>query len=710
MTPPPPLLVALDLPLRAGDAAFTFAAGAAAGAPRGAGVVVPFGRRFLPGIVLGPAPPREGLRPVLAMVDPCPLVPPPLIDLAEWVAREYLASVGEAIAAAVPWGALWSGLRLRCRAPVPGGLAPAVHAVAETLARRPLSLRQAERLLAHAPEAAAALAEARLVAATIRGMQDGQEAWNAPDPADPRRAGARGAAGGGSDAPVPCSATGRADAAVEAAMAGGPRALLFAGWRRTPAYLAAVRRAVAAGWSAIAAFGSTEAAAAFAGEAAAAGMAPVMVHGDLSPRARLAAWCRLSGAGGALAVGTRGAVFAPLADPALVIVDDEDASGHKEERAPRYVTGAVAAERTRLRGVLILGATTPTVMAYAAAQAGRLRLIALPSPRPRVGVIDLRRRPDPEEPVSRPLREAVRRTVRAGGRAVLLVDRKGYAGGLHCAECGAVPRCPRCATAMPYHRRERLLRCRLCGRTLQAPATCPQCGAARLHPLGAGTERIAAVVRQWTPAVWRFDSDVVRPGREAPARLAPLRSRGGVLVATPLVLPHLGGLRPDLVGVVAADRWLHRPEFRASERALALLRSVAFASQVRVLVETADPDHPAVRAAQSPTLRAFYAEELAQRQALGYPPFRVLAAVVVTAGSAAAAEAVCTRLLQAAAPSLDVFGPSPLPAAGGRRVARAMVLKALDRAAIRAALWPILVGDGVPRDVRITADVDPHDL
>lgn len=702
-----PLLVALDLPLRAGDAAFTFSAGAAAGAPRGAGVIVAFGRRLLPGIVLGEGAPRHGLRPVLALTGATPLIPPEVVDLAEWVAAEYLSSVGEALAAAVPWDALWSGVRLRCEGGEAVNLPAPARAALEAMERNPVSLARAARLLAPAWETLGPIAESRALKAIWAAARGGASGVGTARPADGTQPAGLAQPGGAAQTQAGSGLC----VAVREAMSGGPRQILVAGWNRIPAYLAAVRCARAAGWSTVAAFASVDAASEFAYAADSVGLEPLLSHGDLPAAVRLGAWRRATGARQALAVGTRGAVFAPVAGPVLAIVDDEDGSGHKEERAPRYVTRAVAAERTRAAGVLVVGVATPTVATYAGVRDGSLRLVALPSPRVRLGVIDLRRRPDPRQEISRPLQDAVLSAARRRGRVVLICDRKGYAGGLQCGECGVVAQCRRCGVAMPYDRSRRQLRCRFCALTEAAPHVCSRCGAARLMPVGAGSERLVALLRRITPAVWRFDSDVLGSGAEAASLLAPFRERGGVLVATSLVLPHLGVLRPDLVGFVAADRMLHRPEYRAAERALALIRTVGMATRVLVLVETADPSHPAVRAVTAPSLRPFYAGELEMRSALGYPPFRSLTALRITARAQVAAEAVAARLAAGATPDLEILGPIPRAGAPLEGSARwEIVIKAADHSAANRLVRPLLLGIGVPRDVRISADVDPHDL
>lgn len=683
--------VALHVPLRVGDVALTFDAGAAPDARRGDGVIVPVRRRLLPGIVLGDDRWRPDQRPVVARAGDS-LVPETTLDLAEWVAREYLSSIGEALAVAVPWDALWAGLRLTASVTEVPGAAGALA----MMARRPMSLAGASRALRAAWGTLDDIARAGALRARWRGADAGPPAMSAATPSAPPPA----SPGLGSQA-----AWRLANAAVAEAMAGGCRRLMVAGWRRTPAYLAAIQRALAAGWSALAVFPSLEAASIFVNASRLAGVDPHVLHGDLLPARRLALWRSVIGARRRVVVGTRSAVFAPLPDPLLVIVDDEDNSGHKEERAPRYLTAGVAAARTAGGGVLIIGSTTPTVSSYSQVQTGHMRMVVLPSPRPRIAVVDLRRRAGPDEPVSRPVVDAVRRTIRRRGRAVILVDRKGYAA-LQCHECGAPVQCPTCQVPMRYDRERRRLRCRLCGRISAAPIACARCGGSRFVPIGAGTERVAAVVRRLTAQVWRLDRDLAPPHHEIAALLEPFRQRGGVLVATPLVVPLIETLGPDLVAIVGADRWLHRSEYRAAERALALMRAVGAAVRTPVFVETADPAHPAVRAAQAASLRAFYAEELALRQALGYPPSRSLMVLTLRTRAAGAAQTVADDLARLAPEGIDVLGPVPAATPGAAEI----VLKAADRAAAQRLVFPFLVGMGLPRGTRIAVDVDPIEL
>jgi primosomal protein N' (replication factor Y) len=711
-----PLSVAVDLPLRIGDAALTFAAGPA-GTPRGAGVIVPLGRRVVPGIVLGSAAPRSDLRQVLAVVEPAPLVPPATVDVAEWTAREFLSSVGEALAVAVPWDAIWTRatITIADTPPDPGERLPGEQRHIDTIRRRPLTLTRATRLLSASPRVLAALASRGMLAAAIRSGQPAvapveirlaNDLGRSPDATADAERGELGRSVSGS----------RLGAAVREALASGARAMMVVGWSRTTAYLHAVCEALRAGWSCIATFATVDAATAFAAAARAAGLAPTLTHGAQAPEERLSVWRSLVGARGRLVVGTRASVFAPVDDPALIIVDDEDSSGHKEERAPRYLTRAVAEYRVRSAGLLVAGTATPTVASFAAVRSGAVRMVTLPSPRPRIGVIDLRGGREQDAPVSGPVLDVVRRTVRRGGRAILLADRKGYAGGLHCRECGGVERCARCGIASLYDRRGRRLHCRSCGAFSPAPHACSRCGAPRLHAIGAGTERVAAAVRKITTAVWRLDRDVVGTGGDVARLLKTFRGRGGILVATVLALPWLSWLRPEVVAVVAADRLLHRPEFRAAERALALLRLLSMATRTRVLVETSDPTHQVLQSVGVP-LGPFYDGELAVRATLGYPPYRVLASVIIWAASREAADAVVADLQARAGNGVEVLVPPPSPAhrgrgrAGRRLVVREAVIKAPDRAAIRALLWPLLTGaERWPGRVRLAVDVEPTEV
>jgi primosomal protein N' (replication factor Y) len=706
-----PISVAVDLPLRTGDAAFTFAAGAAADAPAGAGVIVPIGRRLVPGVVLGDAPSRDGLRPVVARLAGGPLIPPDLLDLIQWTAAEYVSSVGEALAVAVPWAALWARVRVGAAAGEESVDAPYRDIVA-AFRRRPATPARAARLLAAVPDAATVLAERGCLSVILHHGDDRADG-EAP-------VGARGT----SSIAASQRTVARWSAALASAVHDTPRSVVLAGWDRTAAYRDAITDAHRRGWSCIVACATVEVAAALASTLRAAGLTPTLLHGEQRPEARLAAWRRLIGQSRAVVVGTRSAIFAPVAGPVLAIVDDDDHSGHKEERAPRYVTAVIAANRTREAGATILGTATPSVAAFVRVRDGASALVSIPSPRPQIGIIDTRRRADPDAAISVPIVDLVGRAVRGGGRVLILTDRKGYAGSLHCAECGAVPRCARCGVAMGYERAARRLRCRSCGITQPAPAACARCGGPRLRAIGAGTERVAAAARRLTSAVWRLDSDTVVTHADLDAPFRAYRARGGIVVSTIIVLPYLAALNPTLVAVVGADRWLHRPEYRATERALALFRTLGMATRRRVLVETSDPTHPVLEA-MSASLRPWYEAEAALRESLGYPPFRVVAAVTIAGTNEDGINRVIESIRQEAPASVEVLGAGSVQvyprraggragehrAGGGGGVAQRLVVKAPTRNAVRALLWPYIAGTSAgARRVRVAVDVEPLDL
>jgi primosomal protein N' (replication factor Y) len=717
MTASRPISVAVDLPLRTGDAAFTFAAGPAAGAPPGTPVVIPIGARLVAGVILGDAPARANLRPVVGVIDGAPVLPRDVLELIRWTADTYVASVGEALALAIPWAALCARIRVGAHASE-DAVDPPYRAIVEALRRRALTLTRAARVLAAAPDGARALAERAALSiglagpAAGRGDESSGGPWPAGVGADTVGADTVGSVPA-ADALLstirPPRSAARWVAALRSALEAGQRSVVLAGWDRAAAYREAIRGALVRGWSCIVACPTVDAAATLAAMLRGAGLNPTLLHGEQPPSTRLATWRDLVGRGRAVVVGTRAVIYAPVAGPVLAIVDDDDHSGHKEERAPRYVTSVVAAHRTRTAGSLIAGSATPSVEAFVRVQSGAAALVAVPSPRPQIGIIDIRGRRDPAVSVSAPVIDLVRREVRKRGRVLVLADRKGYAGGLHCAECGAVHRCARCGVAMAYERADRRLRCRSCGAVTPATASCARCGGRRLYAIGAGTERVAAAARKITSATWRLDSDTIARRADLEDSLRGFAARGGIVVATVIVMPYLAALRPSLVVVVGADRWLHRPEYRATERALALFRALGMGSGARVLVETSDPTHPVLRAIGG-SLRAWYDAEAALREALGYPPFRALAAVTIAAPSQDAVARAVDAVRQRAAPPVEVLEHGAVHAAGRREHAQRVVIKAPDRDTIRALLWPDVAGGARPRGVRMTVDVDPLDL
>jgi primosomal protein N' (replication factor Y) len=324
---------------------------------------------------------------------------------------------------------------------------------------------------------------------------------------------------------------------------------------------------------------------------------------------------------------------------------------------------------------------------------------------------------------SRALTEELLGVQERGAKAVLLLNRRGSASFVLCRECGHVPRCPSCSVSMTYHEVGDRLVCHHCGAESALPSRCPVCGSPYLRQFGAGTQRVESELAAVVPglAVVRMDADTTAGVGGHERRLAEFEALdGGILLGTQMVAKGLDYPEVELVGVINADTTLHMPDFRAGERTYQLLEQVAGragrgVNGGRVVIQTYWPDHPAIRAVATHDPREFYASEVAERAALGYPPCGRLARVVVSGEDAEAVRrssaAIAAAARSAAGPDFTVLGPAPAPLARLRGSHRWHVLvkgpldadiSGLVRAAVTAA--------SVDPQVSIAPDVDPFDL
>ncbi len=335
---------------------------------------------------------------------------------------------------------------------------------------------------------------------------------------------------------------------------------------------------------------------------------------------RWSAWMALAGGAARVGVGTRSALLAPVPAPATLVLLDENDPAHKPPGPPRIHSRDVLLERARRDGSrLYLTAATPSVESWWRADEGQLqRLPDGPSPWPRVSVVDVRGTLR-TQPLSPSLRQAMKETLAANGRVLLLVTRIGSA--MACGECGFVLRCPECGIAMAFSRARRELACRLCRRADPAPETCPHCHGRQLAPLGWGTERVEQAVR----AEFRRYR-VVRDDGETGRGRATSHGGADLVIGTRAALKAFVPGRPALIGFITPDPILRLPDFRAGERAFSLLWAAAekIADGGRVVIQTQHPTHYAVRAAADQDLAGFYKHELGFRSELGYAPFRRL--------------------------------------------------------------------------------------
>jgi primosomal protein N' (replication factor Y) (superfamily II helicase) len=450
-----------------------------------------------------------------------------------------------------------------------------------------------------------------------------------------------------------------------------------------------------------------------------------VLHSALSERERFEAWQACMRGEIDVAVGARSAVFAPLDDVRLCVIDEAHETSYKQDTSPRYHAVTVARERMRAgNGVLLLGSATPPIERYEAAQRGKIELLALPrrataQPMPAVRIVDLAKEFEAgnRRMFSAALTTALDERLERGEKSVLFVNRRGSGGFMLCRTCGTVPQCPRCDVSLSAHRSEGLLRCHYCDFQEPIPGACPHCGMETIREFGIGTERVVTEVERLFPRarVVRMDSDTTTRIGDHARILAEFEERGDVLVGTQMVAKGLDFPAVTLVGVVAADVGLHVPDFRAAERTFDLVAQVCGrsgrASPGEAIVQTYAPSHPAIVYAASHDYDGFARGELQERRALRYPPFSRLVYLGVVSRSRKAAHDAAERYAERlrTAEAGEVLGPAPYPIARinnewrFRIAIKTRTPKPL-RAAIRSEIAPLARAD---RTTRLAINVDP---
>ena len=361
-----------------------------------------------------------------------------------------------------------------------------------------------------------------------------------------------------------------------------------------------------------------------------------VLHSALSERERFEAWQAAARGDIAVVVGARSAIFAPLPDVRLVVVDEEHESSYKQDSVPRYHAVEVARERMRRAGgVLVLGSATPAIEDYARARAGRYPLLRLreratAQPLPHTQIVDMSAEFEAgnRRIFSTPLLAAIGLRIMRHEKTVLFVNRRGTARFLLCRACGQVPECARCSVSLTVHRTEALLRCHYCDAQRPLPEACPNCAGEAIRELGVGTQRVAHEVQTLFPAakIVRMDSDTTTRIGDHARLLERFADDADILVGTQMVAKGLDFPQVTLVGAIAADLDLHVADFRAAERTFGLITQVCGRSgrarPGEAYIQTYSPDHPAIRFAAAHDYDSFAAGELADRRALQWPPYR----------------------------------------------------------------------------------------
>ncbi|KFN51775.1 hypothetical protein N790_14125, partial [Arenimonas malthae CC-JY-1] len=451
-------------------------------------------------------------------------------------------------------------------------------------------------------------------------------------------------------------------------------------------------------------------------------------HSGLADGERARAWAAMASGHARVLVGTRSAVFCPLREAGLLVVDEEHDGSYKQQDGIRYHARDLALVRASKLGVpVLLGSATPSLESLHNALSGRYRHLRLAQRAggarpPSVRVVDVRKRPL-RDGLSEALLEAVGACLARGEQALVFKNRRGYAPVLICHDCGWSAHCKRCDAAMTVHAGGRRLICHHCGARATPPNACPDCASLALQPQGAGTERLEKALAERFPAarLVRVDRETTRRRNALEEHLATLGDEPGILVGTQILAKGHDLPRLTLVAVVGVDEGLFSADFRAGEKLAQLLIQVAgragrAALPGEVLLQTHHPDHPLLGTLLNGGYPAVAALQLAEREAAGFPPFTHLAMLRAEAGT----EAEVQGFLQEARAALDgregvsVNGPMPAPMARRAGMARGqLLLEAAQRGPLHAALnaaLPALHALRSARRVRWSLDVDPTDL
>jgi primosomal protein N' (replication factor Y) (superfamily II helicase) len=500
---------------------------------------------------------------------------------------------------------------------------------------------------------------------------------------------------------------------------------------KTAVYLAAMRSVLDAGKSAILLvpeIGLTPAVAADLHQAF--GDEVAILHSALTDQERAEQWHRIKQGDARVVVGTRSAVFAPVANLALLMVDEEQDASYKQEETPRYHARDVAVMRAKMaNAVVVVGSATPSLESYFNAKSNKYVLLELPDrveqrPLPEVEIVDMRQEfqeTGREQVISRKLAQEIGQRLERNEQAMVLLNRRGYSPLVLCRTCGKTLECKNCAIALTHHKRSHRMECHYCGYAAPVPKACVHCGSEYVYFLGTGSEKLEELLHGMFPQarIGRLDRDTVR-GREDFERALNALNAGelDLLVGTQMIAKGHDIHGVTLVGVVGADAALGFPDFRAAERTFQLLTQVAGragrgATPGKVILQTYFPDHYAVQYAAQHDFIGFYEKELRFRSWMRYPPYSALANVLVRSNNLDEAlqwsGALGKWLDKTSHEGIRVLGPAAAPILRLKQDYRYhFVLKSASREKLNALLRAMLAyaaQEKIPR-TQVIVDVD----
>jgi len=659
--------VIVDIAAEPVDRLFTYAVTQGLELCEGQRVLVPFGPRTKEGYVLSFSEetdvPQDKIKSVLQALEEYPAILPELVRLSKWMALRYRCSLCETLRLMIP-AEMRGGRIAEKRIAIARLVRPINEADRAALSRAKKQLAALEMLSAgplptavvnaQHPGAVKALADKGLI------VVEEQETYRRPYRAiEKERA---------FEPTLTRSQQIAADTLKAAMDAGGGRFLLHGvtGSGKTEVYIRLIREAFARGRNAIVLVPEIALTpqmvnwfrARFGDDAA-------VLHSRLSAGERFDEWRRIRRGGARVVIGARSAVFAPLSNVGAIIVDEEHEHTYFSEHRPRYDAREVARMRAEEAGaVLLLGSATPSIASYMRCMPGvkphnRLNLIEMDTrvngrDLPEVDIVDMAKEftKGNTSIFSAKLQNALRECIGSGKQAMLLMNRRGYNTFVSCRSCGYVVKCDQCDVAMTYHMSESVMRCHYCGAERVPPTICPDCQSQYIRYFGAGTQKVEEELTKLLPGVpvGRMDIDTTRE-KDSHERILSAFRKGEtrVLVGTQMIAKGLDFPNVTLVGVVAADMTLNVPDYRSAERAFQLLTQAAGRAgrakePGRVIVQTYEPDHYAIKLAALQDYRAFYHQEASYRRRGLYPPFTVLARLMAVSKNEQAAQSAAEKL------------------------------------------------------------------
>lgn len=457
-----------------------------------------------------------------------------------------------------------------------------------------------------------------------------------------------------------------------------------------------------------------------------------VIHSGFTPKERDIAWQMAYEGRVSIVLGPRSAVFSPLPRLGLVVIDEEHEPSYKQENHPRYFTHTVAQFRCRQHGAaLVFGSATPSLETYYGIVSDKKNLLFTLTkrvrnlPMPAVKVADMKEVKSllPGSIFSPDLTDALRVALRQGEKAMLLLNRRGFAPFIRCRKCGEVYTCSQCQLSFTYHK-DRKFRCHRCDVTLDMHHTCPHCKANQLTFEGLGIQKAETELRRLFPdaVIYRLDRDIAPTAKKMEAILKQFRSDGQILIGTQLIAKGHHFEDVTVVGVLGIDTILNLPDFRSPERAFQLLSQVAGRSgrgrkTGEVIIQTFEPEHYAIRYAAAHDYAGFYESELHFREKLGYPPFSRLINIIVSSKFETAvikyfktAAVLISEALRPFGDRVRILGPKPAPLEMVREHYRwHMLLKCAPEVAeeVKEVIWDL---PPHPRYVRVIKDFDPRSI